>query len=58
MELKDVVKLLELTQGKAEAGEHPFKIGEKYAIRTVTMYYVGKLEAIYDGWLVLSTCAY
>jgi hypothetical protein len=32
---------------------HPYEIGKCYFIRTVTMYTVGKLKAIYDGELVL-----
>jgi hypothetical protein len=37
---------------------HPFKIGEKYFIRTVTMYLVGKLEKVFDDELVLSGAAW
>jgi hypothetical protein len=37
---------------------HPFKIGENYFIRTVTMSHVGKLEAVYDDILVLSNASW
>ncbi len=38
--------------------KHPFKIGENYLIRTVTMTLVGKLEAVYESELVLSTASW
>jgi hypothetical protein len=38
--------------------KNPFKIGEKYFIRTVTNYFTGKLEEIYEKELVLSTAAW
>jgi hypothetical protein len=37
---------------------HPFKIGENYFIRTVTMSHDGKLEAVYDDILVLSSASW
>jgi hypothetical protein len=37
---------------------HPFEIGKNYFIRTVTMYYVGKLEAVFDDILVLSSASW
>ena len=37
---------------------HPFKIGQNYLIRTVTMIYTGKLEAVYDKELVISSVAW
>jgi hypothetical protein len=37
---------------------HPFEIGKNYFIRTVTMYHVGKLEAVYDDILVLSSASW
>ena len=37
---------------------HPYKIGEAYAIRTVTMHHVGKLVAVYPQELVLEGAAW
>jgi hypothetical protein len=37
---------------------HPFEIGKNYFIRTVTMSHVGKLEAVYDDILVLSSASW
>lgn len=36
----------------------PFKVGENYLIRTVTMITVGKLEEVYDTELVLSSASW
>ena len=38
--------------------EHPFKIGENYLIRTVTMIQLGRLEAVYDNEIVLSSASW
>ena len=32
---------------KAVVNEHPYSVGKAYFIRTVTMYYIGKLVAVY-----------
>jgi hypothetical protein len=39
-------------------GDHPYKIGENYFIRTVTFHYSGKLTAVYDQELVLEDTAW
>lgn len=38
--------------------DHPYKIGEKYLIRTVTCYYVGRLISVYRNELVLDGSAW
>jgi hypothetical protein len=38
--------------------EHPYTVGSSYIIRTVTMYYTGRLEAVYSGELVLADAAW
>lgn len=38
--------------------EHPYTVGQIYIIRTVTMYYTGRLDAVYPGELVLSDAAW
>jgi len=40
------------------ASLHPWQIGKSYYIRTVTMYIVGKLEAVYETELVLSSASW
>ena len=37
---------------------HPYILNENYFIRTVTFHYTGKLIAVYDDELVLSTAAW
>ena len=37
---------------------HPYKIGSNVLIRTVTMIYTGKLEAVYEKELVISSAAW
>jgi hypothetical protein len=36
----------------------PYKVGTKYLIRTVTMYYVGLLKEVFDKELVLEQCSW
>lgn len=38
----------------APADGHPYKLGQYYAVRTLTMIQTGRLEAVYAGELVLS----
>lgn len=37
---------------------HPWTIGEKYLIRTVTMYFTGRLSGVYDQELVFDECSW
>jgi hypothetical protein len=37
---------------------HPFILKSNYLIRTVTMIYTGKLEAVYDKELVISSASW
>lgn len=38
--------------------EHPYTVGTTYIIRTVTMYYTGRLQSVWPGELVLSDAAW
>jgi len=38
--------------------EHPYKLGQKYLVRTVTMYHVGRLEEVYQQELVFTDCSW
>lgn len=54
-ELKTIQGLL----GNAKQNnDNPYKIGEKYLIRTVTLYYVGILVEVYEKELVLKDVAW
>ena len=63
------MNIKDLTIGEAETianlftkktveNSQPFKVGENYLIRTVTMILVGKLEAVYNTELVLSSASW
>lgn len=43
---------------KGESDSNPYKIGEKYLIRTVTMIYTGKLKAVYKQELLIDEAAW
>ena len=54
-------KICELEKQKDAVGrstDHPWQIGEKYLIRTVTMILTGRLKAVYDQELVLEKAAW
>lgn len=60
MQKETTVELLGLLLDKKESGgsKLPVEIGEKYFVRTVTHYVVGKLEEITGGFLVFSSAAW
>lgn len=37
---------------------HPYKVGEAYLVRTVTMIVLGKLDKVFDGELVMSSASW
>lgn len=37
---------------------HPYKMGEKYLIRTVTHYYIGVLKEVFEQELLLSSASW
>ena len=52
------IKQLQCLIGKPENCECPYTIGKAYFIRTVTMYYTGRLEKVTSSELVLSSAAW
>jgi hypothetical protein len=54
---KKQVSKKQVKQTKENEG-HPYEIGQAYFIRTVTMYYTGRLLAVTDKELVLSDAAW
>lgn len=55
-QVKEITNLfVDKTESKKS---YPFQIGKNYFIRTVTNFYVGKLEAVYDDVLVLSQASW
>lgn len=55
--IKDAKELAAMFGAKTEKGS-PFKIGEQYLIRTVTMIVLGKLDKVFDGELVMSSASW
>ena len=44
--------------GNTKSKEHPYKVGESYLLRTVTMIVVGKLEWVGEQELLLSSASW
>jgi hypothetical protein len=57
MTIKEAKELASLF-GKNKGTEHPYKIGESYLIRTVTMIIIGKLQWVGDLELLFSDAAW
>lgn len=56
--LGEIKELIELFGNKPTENHVPYKVGENYLIRTVTMIQIGKLESIGDKELVLSNASW
>lgn len=57
LKIKDLEKL-KCFFSSEKCEDSPYKVGEKYFIRTVTMYYTGQLIRITAQELVLKDCAW
>ena len=55
--LGQLLQLRDLFTGTGANSSHPYKIGQNYLIRTVTMIQVGKLIAVHEQELVLEDAA-
>lgn len=55
--LKQLREINSLTT-KQSSIKHPFKIGEKYFIRTATFFQLGRLKEICGKWLILEDAAW
>lgn len=51
---EQIAEVLKQAIPATPADGHPYKLGEYYAVRTLTMIQTGRLEAVYAGELVLS----
>ena len=52
------IKELRSLFNTSACSKHPYKIGEKYFIRTVTHHYTGKLVEVYEDELVMEDVAW
>jgi len=55
---KQIKEISSLVKGGEVSKPHPYKIGESYLFRTVTMIQVGRLEAVYEDELMLSSASW
>lgn len=59
MKVEDLISLIGIiNKDDKTSTDLPFEIGEKYFIRTVTHYMVGKLEEIKGGFLIFSSSSW
>ena len=56
--IQQIAELIAKSGPQAPTNGHPYIIGKWYAIRTLTMIQTGKLEAVYDNELVISSAAW
>lgn len=57
-QIREIAALANPYSGGAQRGSHPYKLGAKYFIRTVTMHHTGKLVEVGDKELVLEDAAW
>lgn len=53
-----IKEISSLIKGGESTKTNPFKVGENYLIRTVTMILVGRLDAVYETEMVLSSASW
>lgn len=57
--LREIKELTKVVSGGCDSiPERPFSVGKNYFIRTVTMYYTGRLVKIYAEFIELDECAW
>ncbi len=56
-QVKELVKVVS-GMGGVEVAEHPYRVGKNYFIRTVTLYYTGRLVRVTAQELVLEDAAW
>jgi hypothetical protein len=56
--LGEIKELMSIFGNKVPTNDSPFRVGKNYLIRTVTMIILGKLDAVGDKELVLSSASW
>lgn len=60
IELRDLVSIIK--EGNQSSNQnlapHPYEVGKVYLIRTVTMFQLGRLKAVYENELVLEDASW
>lgn len=57
-QIKEISKLIGCGLSEAKSIDHPFEIGKKYLIRTVTMIQTGEVRQVKGKFLVLKDAAW
>ena len=57
MKVGEVLEIVKLFNGGSK-NDHPFTIGQNVFIRTVTLYYTGKVESVNAGFVRLTDAAW
>ncbi len=57
MTIKEVKELTKLFGG-SPLTSHPFKVGENYLVRTVTMIILGRLDEVHNSELLMSSASW
>ena len=58
MPVKEIKQIQSLLKGSSEKSESPYRVGQSYLIRTVTLYYTGKVKRVTAKELVLEDAAW
>lgn len=58
MTIKEAKELAALFGNTGSVKSHPYKVGENYLVRTVTMIQLGKLESVHDSEIILSSASW
>lgn len=56
--LKQAIEITKLLDGECALDSCPVKVGDKVFIRTVTLYYTGKIKALANGFITLDDAAW
>lgn len=58
MTVGEIKEIKSMFGGCTAQDSNPYRVGEKYLIRTVTHYYIGVLKAVYQQELLLSSASW
>jgi hypothetical protein len=56
--IKEVKQIQSLLKGSESKAESPYQIGQSYLIRTVTLYYTGKVKRVTPKEIILEDAAW
>lgn len=56
--VKEIKHIQSLLKGSTEKNESPYQVGQSYLIRTVTLYYTGRVKRVTPKELILEDAAW